>query len=38
LQTWPKIQAYLQQDAESCMGMNDSENLLLEIAPVSVPQ
>ena len=38
LQTWPKIQAYLQQDAESSMGMNDSESLLLEIAPVSAPQ
>ena len=34
LQTWPKIQTYLQQDAEDSMGMSDSERLLLEIAPV----
>ena len=34
LQTWPKIQSFLQQDAEIAIPMEQTELLLTEIAPI----
>jgi len=36
LQAWPKIQAFLQQDAEVMVPIDQTENLLFEIAPPTV--
>jgi flagellum-specific ATP synthase len=33
LQAWPKIQAFLQQDAEQTIPIDQTEKLLFEIAP-----
>ena len=33
LQAWPKIQAFLQQDAEQAIPIDETEKLLFEIAP-----
>jgi len=36
LQAWPKIQAFLQQDAEVMVPIDQTEKLLFEIAPPTV--
>ena len=36
LKTWPRIQEFLCQESDAGMSMADSEQLLLEIAPVNI--
>jgi len=36
LQAWPKIQAFLQQDSEVMVPIDQTEKILFEIAPPTV--